>query len=95
MQDLKKEGAQWLRGLASNTFLANLGDFLRNFGQRGVGVRPLRTPLWIRACIFNLIKLILIMLIIVAFSTDQIRDSEGSTGPINNTIASDALGLKA
>ena len=40
IQDLKKEGAQWLRGLAPNTFLANLGDFLKNFGQKGVGVRP-------------------------------------------------------
>ena len=32
----KKEGAQWLRGLAPNTFLANLGDFLKNLGQKGV-----------------------------------------------------------
>ena len=31
-------------------FLANLGDFLKNLGQKGVGVRPLRPPpLWIRA----------------------------------------------
>ena len=41
IQDLKKEGAQWLRGLAPNTFLAKLGDFLKNFRQKGVGVRPL------------------------------------------------------
>ena len=26
----------------SKTFLANLGDFLKNSGQKGVGVRPLR-----------------------------------------------------
>ena len=44
IQDLKKEGAQWLRGLAPKTFLANLGDFLKNLGQKGVGVRPLRPP---------------------------------------------------
>ena len=37
----EKEGAQWLRGLAPNTFLAKLGDFLKNFRQKGVGVCPL------------------------------------------------------
>ena len=42
IQDLKKEkGAQWIRGLAPNTFLAKLGDFSKNFRQKGVGVRPL------------------------------------------------------
>ena len=41
IQNLKKEGAQWLRGLAPNTFLAKLGDFSKNFRQKGVGVRPL------------------------------------------------------
>ena len=44
IQDFKKEGAQWLLGLAPKTFLANLGDFLKNLGQKGVGVRPLRSP---------------------------------------------------
>ena len=44
IQDLKKEGAQWLRGLAPKTFLANLEDFLKNLGQKGVGLRPLGPP---------------------------------------------------
>ena len=41
MQDLKKEGVQ---GLAHKSFLANLGDFLKNLALKGVGVRPLRPP---------------------------------------------------
>ena len=49
-QDLKKEGVHGIRGLAPKIFLANLGDFLKNLAQKGVGVRPLRVPLWIRAC---------------------------------------------
>ena len=32
-------------------FLANLGDFLKKFAQKGMSVRPLRPPLWIRACL--------------------------------------------
>ena len=44
IQDLKKEVAQWLRWLAPKTFLAKLGDFLKNLGQKGVCVRPLRPP---------------------------------------------------
>ena len=39
-------------GGAPKTFLANLGDFLKNLGQKGVGVRPLR-PLWIRAWVVS------------------------------------------
>ena len=41
IQDLKKEGAQGVRGLAHNIFLSNLGDFLKNSAQKWVGVRPL------------------------------------------------------
>ena len=44
VQDLKKEGAQGVRGLACNSFFANLGDFLKNLALKAVGVRPLRTP---------------------------------------------------
>ena len=40
IQDLKKEGAQWLRGLAPNTFLAKLGDFFKNFRIRAWHCRP-------------------------------------------------------
>ena len=40
IQDLKKEGAQWLQGVTPSTFSASLGDFLKNLGQKGVGVRP-------------------------------------------------------
>ena len=40
IQDLKKEGAQGVRGLAPKAFLANSGDFLNNLAQKGVGVRP-------------------------------------------------------
>ena len=40
IQDLKKEGAQWLCGLAPKIILANLGNFLKNLGQKGVGMRP-------------------------------------------------------
>ena len=46
IQDLKKKGAQGDRGNVPKTFLANLGDFLKSFAQKGVGVGP---PLWIRA----------------------------------------------
>ena len=35
IQDLKKEGAQWPGGLGPKTFLANLGDCLKNSGQKG------------------------------------------------------------
>ena len=35
----KKEGAQGVRGLA-----LNLGGFLKNLAQKGVGVRPQRPP---------------------------------------------------
>ena len=45
IQDLKKEGVQWLRRLAPKTFLANLGDFVQNVGQKGVSVRPPPPPL--------------------------------------------------
>ena len=41
-------------GARSQDFLANLDDFLKNFGQKGVGVRPLRPPLWIRAWVDKL-----------------------------------------
>ena len=34
---LKKEGVQWVRGLAPKIFLANLGDFLKKIGAKGVG----------------------------------------------------------
>ena len=44
IQDLKKEGAQGVRGLAPKIFLANLGDFSKNLAQKGMGVRPLRPP---------------------------------------------------
>ena len=44
IQDLKKEGAQWLRGPAPKTFLVKSGDFLNNLGQKGVGVRPPAPP---------------------------------------------------
>ena len=44
IQDLKKEGAQVAQGLAPNIFLANLGDFLNNLAQKGVGVRPPLDP---------------------------------------------------
>ena len=37
IQDLKKKGAQWVLGARSKDFLAN---FLKNLGQKGVGVRP-------------------------------------------------------
>ena len=47
IQDLKMEGAQGVRGLVPKIFLANLGDFLKNLAQKGVGWRP---PLCIRAC---------------------------------------------
>ena len=47
IQDLKKEGAQGVRGLTLKNFLANLGDFLKNLAQKGVGVRLLQ--FWIRA----------------------------------------------
>ena len=40
IQDLKKEGAQGVQGLAPEIFLANLRDFLKNLAQKGVGVRP-------------------------------------------------------
>ena len=51
IQDLKKEGCTGFGGSLPRFFLANLGDFLKNLAQKGVGVRPLRSPpLWIRAC---------------------------------------------
>ena len=34
--------------MSKNIFFANLGDFLTNLAQKGLGVRPLRPPLWIR-----------------------------------------------
>ena len=45
IQDLKKEGAQKVRGRDFRHILANLGDFLRNLVQNGVGVHPLCPPL--------------------------------------------------
>ena len=52
IQDLKKEGAQGVRGLTPKIFLANLRDFAKILAQKGVGMRPLRPPPhWIRACI--------------------------------------------
>ena len=44
IQDLKKESAQGVRGLAQRFFLANLGDFLKSLAQKGVGVRPPLDP---------------------------------------------------
>ena len=43
IQDLKKEGAQGVRGLA-HMFLANLGDFLKKMAQKWAGVRPPLDP---------------------------------------------------
>ena len=40
IQDLKKEGAQGVRGLATKIFLANLGDFSKYLAQKELGVRP-------------------------------------------------------
>ena len=45
IQDLEKEGAQGVRGLAPQYLLANLGDFLKNLAQKAVGKCPLRPPL--------------------------------------------------
>ena len=42
IQDLKKEGAQVARGRVFRHIKANLRDFLKNFAQKRVGVRPLR-----------------------------------------------------
>ena len=44
IQDLKKEGAQKVRGRDFRHVWANLGDFLKNLAQKVVGVRPLRPP---------------------------------------------------
>ena len=44
IQDLKKEGRRGF-GCSPPILLANLGDFLKNLAQKGVGVRPLRPPL--------------------------------------------------
>ena len=41
IQLLKKEGAQEVRGL---DFFSQLGDFLNNFAQKGLGVRPCALP---------------------------------------------------
>ena len=40
IQDLKKEGAQGVRGLAPKIFLANFGDFSKYLAQKELGVRP-------------------------------------------------------
>ena len=42
----EKGGGARGREPAPKIFLANLGDFLKNFAQKGMGVRPLR-PFWI------------------------------------------------
>ena len=44
----EKGGAQWVRRRALKTFLNKLGDFLKNLGQKRVGVRP-PPPVWTRA----------------------------------------------
>ena len=44
IQDLKKEGAQVAWGQVFRQIYANLGDFLKNFAQKLVGVHPLRPP---------------------------------------------------
>ena len=41
----EKGRAQGGRGLAPKIFLANLGDFLKNLAQKGVGVRPSLDPI--------------------------------------------------
>ena len=51
----EKKGAQGARGLAPKIFLANLGDFLKNLAQKGVGVRRLRSPSGSAPCTYNCI----------------------------------------
>ena len=40
----KKGGGAVASRARSQDYLASLGDFLKNLGQKGVGVRPLRLP---------------------------------------------------